>query len=298
MIQHIPEIVKSGISSLKIEGRVKTSYYVGESLDTSGLILTTKYSNGVTDYIGSGFTCTPTKFTQTGSQKVTVTYGGKTTSFTVTVSAKGSNSGTSNSGSTSSNTVTITGKEDGISLYRWKTSSSSNFYKDYSTCKTDKFSYCISDTNANDLRIIKEYKLKPNTLYVVLVDIKTKNVVNKENTTNPLGANISVGDYINSVSVSGTSNWKTVQVVGESDSSGYLNVSMNLGYYSNTCTGTAWFENIQIIPFNEYYKISNNSSVNVIEVASICSYSEDLGIGLNNKGDYVYWSFELLQEQS
>lgn len=28
MIEHIPEIVKSGISSLKIEGRVKTSYYV------------------------------------------------------------------------------------------------------------------------------------------------------------------------------------------------------------------------------------------------------------------------------
>lgn len=28
MIRHIPEIVKSGISSLKIEGRVKTSYYV------------------------------------------------------------------------------------------------------------------------------------------------------------------------------------------------------------------------------------------------------------------------------
>lgn len=28
MIEHIPEIVKSGISSLKLEGRVKTSYYV------------------------------------------------------------------------------------------------------------------------------------------------------------------------------------------------------------------------------------------------------------------------------
>ena len=28
MIEHIPEIIKSGISSLKIEGRVKTSYYV------------------------------------------------------------------------------------------------------------------------------------------------------------------------------------------------------------------------------------------------------------------------------
>ena len=28
MIKHIPELVKSGISSLKIEGRVKTAYYV------------------------------------------------------------------------------------------------------------------------------------------------------------------------------------------------------------------------------------------------------------------------------
>ena len=28
MIEHIPEIIKSGITSLKLEGRVKTSYYV------------------------------------------------------------------------------------------------------------------------------------------------------------------------------------------------------------------------------------------------------------------------------
>ena len=66
----------------------KTSYYVGDTLNTSGLVLNVKYNNGTTSTVSSGFTCSPTTLSTAGTQKITVTYGGKTTSFNVNVSEK------------------------------------------------------------------------------------------------------------------------------------------------------------------------------------------------------------------
>ena len=63
----------------------KTSYFVGDTLDTTGLKLTATYNNGSTQTITSGFTCTPTALTSAGAQTVTVNYGGKTATFTVSV---------------------------------------------------------------------------------------------------------------------------------------------------------------------------------------------------------------------
>ncbi len=63
------------------------SYCIGETLNTSGLTLTATYSDGSTKTISSGFTCTPTTLSTAGTQKITVTYSGKTTTFNVTVNA-------------------------------------------------------------------------------------------------------------------------------------------------------------------------------------------------------------------
>ena len=63
----------------------KINYFVGETLNTSGLSLTASYSDGKTNTISSGFTCTPTTFNAAGTQKITVSYGEKSTSFNVTV---------------------------------------------------------------------------------------------------------------------------------------------------------------------------------------------------------------------
>ena len=63
----------------------KTSYFVGDTLDTTGLKLTATYNNGTTQTITSGFTCTPTALNTAGAQTVTVNYGGKTATFTVSV---------------------------------------------------------------------------------------------------------------------------------------------------------------------------------------------------------------------
>ncbi len=64
----------------------KLTYSEGEALDTTGLVVTAYYSNGtnepVTDYVVN------TTALSVGTNVVTVTYGGKTATFTVSVTAK------------------------------------------------------------------------------------------------------------------------------------------------------------------------------------------------------------------
>ena len=63
----------------------KTSYLEGDTLNTSGLVLTAKYSNGSTQEITTGFTCTPTTLSTPGTQTITVRYQTKSCTFTVDV---------------------------------------------------------------------------------------------------------------------------------------------------------------------------------------------------------------------
>ncbi len=53
MIEHIPELLEAGVTSLKIEGRAKSAYYTS--------VITNAYSNAVKDYIrmGDNYTLAP-----------------------------------------------------------------------------------------------------------------------------------------------------------------------------------------------------------------------------------------------
>lgn len=65
----------------------KLSYYVGDTLDTTGLALRAVCDNGETLEITNGFACTPQILTEAGPQTVTVSCGDAVTSFTVSVAA-------------------------------------------------------------------------------------------------------------------------------------------------------------------------------------------------------------------
>lgn len=65
----------------------KTTYQVGDTLDTSGLTLTASYSDGHSETVTNGFSCSPTSLDTAGGQTVTVTYNGKTAAFFVNVEA-------------------------------------------------------------------------------------------------------------------------------------------------------------------------------------------------------------------
>jgi hypothetical protein len=74
------------VSSIAVKTQpTKTSYTVGDALDTTGLVLTATYSDESTADISTGFTCSPTSLSTAGTQTITVTYGGATATFTVTV---------------------------------------------------------------------------------------------------------------------------------------------------------------------------------------------------------------------
>ena len=66
----------------------KLEYQVGDSLDTTGLVITEYYNNGTSKEFTTGFTCTPDNFTEIGEQIVTVTYADSTTMFVVNVTEK------------------------------------------------------------------------------------------------------------------------------------------------------------------------------------------------------------------
>lgn len=74
------------LSSISIVSQPsKKTYYVGDSLDTSGLQLKLTYSDGSTETVSSGYTTSGFSSTTAGTKVVTVTYEGLTTTFNVTV---------------------------------------------------------------------------------------------------------------------------------------------------------------------------------------------------------------------
>ena len=109
-----------------------------------------------------------------------------------------------------------------------------------------EYSYCLTSEDANDVRITKTFDVKENTDYVVTAFIRTENAVSAEKPSGTACATISVGDWNCSDGLSGTSGWKKFSVNFNSGNKTTADVSMNLGYWNNTCTGTAWFDGITI----------------------------------------------------
>jgi len=127
-----------------------------------------------------------------------------------------------------------------------------NIFIDYEVKNKDPYSICIKLDEPGLVIVSHDIDVKPNTHYVVSVDVKTENVVECENPDYPLGANVGIGDYNHSGGAWGDTEWTTKRVVGKSNADGVLFVACCLGYYGNLCTGTAWFENIRVEELSEY----------------------------------------------
>ena len=77
---------QAALSKIEVQNKPnKTTYYVGDTLDDTGLTLKATYSNGTTKTVSEGFSCTPTTLNTVGTQTITVSYGGKTATFAATV---------------------------------------------------------------------------------------------------------------------------------------------------------------------------------------------------------------------
>ena len=77
------------ISSISIATKpTKTEYYVGDTFNSSGLSIKVTMSDGTTQTLTSGFTVSSPNMSTVGTKTVTVTYSGKTASFTINVNEK------------------------------------------------------------------------------------------------------------------------------------------------------------------------------------------------------------------
>ena len=80
---------KQELQSISVNSKPsKTSYIVGDTLDTAGLTLLLSTNKG-NMLLTEGFTCSPTVLSAAGQQTVTVQYEGKSCTFTVDVREKG-----------------------------------------------------------------------------------------------------------------------------------------------------------------------------------------------------------------
>ncbi len=79
----VTDVSAQGISIRTLPA--KTVYFVGDSLQISGLTITVSYNNGQTETVTEGFSCSPTSFATPGTKTVTVSYLGFTAQFNITV---------------------------------------------------------------------------------------------------------------------------------------------------------------------------------------------------------------------
>ncbi len=78
------DVEKNEVKSIQIKtAPKKLTYYVGDPIDTTGMVLTLNYNNGTSETVTKGLKISPEKAEKEGKQQVTVSYGGKTASYTV-----------------------------------------------------------------------------------------------------------------------------------------------------------------------------------------------------------------------
>ncbi len=100
---------KANITSIAVEETPdKLTYTEGESLDTTGLVISVTKADGSVDYISEGFSVSPSGVLATvGKIKITVSYEGFSASFTVTVNAAQTSSESESSSESSSSSSSV-----------------------------------------------------------------------------------------------------------------------------------------------------------------------------------------------
>ena len=212
------------ISSISIKTKPnKVTYYKGDTLNTAGLSLTVQNSNGSTSTVTSGFTCSPTKLSTTGTQTITVTYNGKTTTFTVkvedvTVSSISVKTKPSKVTYNKDDTLNTAGLVLNVTYSNDTTTTVSSGF----TCSPTKLSTTGTQT------ITVTYGGKTTTFTVTVNPLSVKSISVK---TKPSKVNYSVGDTLNTAGL-------VLNVTYSNDTTGTVSTGFTCSPASLTKSGT------------------------------------------------------------
>lgn len=78
-------VLEIEIDSISIRSMPKTTFFVGDSADYSGLVLTAHYNNGTTQTVTQGYTCSGFDSSSVGVKTITVSYAGFTTQYSIEI---------------------------------------------------------------------------------------------------------------------------------------------------------------------------------------------------------------------
>jgi hypothetical protein len=97
--------------------------------------------------------------------------------------------------------------------------------------------------NPNDAHVDQLVKLKPKTQYFLIGWIKTEKVGNGDS-----GAMLAVFPDNGRQLVTGTEDWHRIVLPVYSGDTGEINIGLRLGYFSQPTAGTAWIDDLELIP--------------------------------------------------
>lgn len=122
----------------------------------------------------------------------------------------------------------------------------SEFKRDKDVKYSEGYSYKIASPTQNDAAFYKEVEVEPHTPYRITCMIKTENVIpSAENTDG--GACISIIESSEvSKSITGTSDWKKVELMFNSKNRTSIKLGFRLGGNTGKASGTAWFSDFKL----------------------------------------------------
>ena len=122
----------------------------------------------------------------------------------------------------------------------------SQFIRDNNVKYSKSRSYKINSETFNDAMFYKKIKVNKNQPYKVTCMVKTSNVQTEEENSG-IGAQISIeGTTERSVAVSGTEDWKRIELIFNSKDRDEVNIGFRLGGYLGKAKGEAWFSDFTI----------------------------------------------------
>lgn len=123
---------------------------------------------------------------------------------------------------------------------------------DYNTTHSSEYSICISTEQRNAFSLHRTYPVKPDTYYIASAYVKTENLasVERDDVGVCISADIPINDSNNgstlSLDLRGDQDWTKLTLLLYSADAAELTVSLNYGYYGNSCTGKVYFDDISL----------------------------------------------------
>lgn len=113
------------------------------------------------------------------------------------------------------------------------------------------YSFTATD-GAHSMMFDRKLNLKPDTVYKITLEMKTESVAGGVAGQSHAGAYLRGKSFAESKLLSGTNDWTTLILCETSDADGVLEFSVNLGYYTELCTGKVWFTDAKVSEANDY----------------------------------------------